>query len=70
MNVNAGNKIEINFSEQTPKFYYEELQSLNNISTTSKDDFIDNVDRSDRYTKLVSLLERCDNFYILSRLEL
>ena len=33
------------------------------LSKISKDDFIDNVDRSDRYTKLVSLLERCDNFY-------
>ena len=33
------------------------------LSKISKDDFIDNVDRSDRYTKLVSLLERCDNFF-------
>ena len=33
------------------------------LSKISKDDFIDNVERSDRYTKLVSLLERCDNFY-------
>ena len=33
------------------------------LSKISKDDFIDNVDRNDRYTKLVSLLERCDNFY-------
>ena len=33
------------------------------LSKISRDDFIDNVDRSDRYTKLVSLLERCDNFF-------
>ena len=33
------------------------------LSKISKDDFIDNVERSDRYTKLVSLLERCDNFF-------
>ena len=33
------------------------------LSKISKDYFIDNVDRTDRYTKLVSLLKRCDNFY-------
>ena len=33
------------------------------LSKISRDDFIDNVERTDRYTKLVSLLERCDNFF-------
>ena len=33
------------------------------LSKISKEDFIDNVDRRDRYTKLFSLLQRCDNFF-------
>ena len=33
------------------------------LSKISKDDFINNVNRTNRYTKLFCLMERCDNFY-------
>ena len=33
------------------------------LSKISKEDFIDNVDRSDRYIKLLSLVESCDYFF-------
>lgn len=33
------------------------------LSKTSKEDFIENVDRSDRYIKLLSLVESCEYFF-------
>jgi hypothetical protein len=33
------------------------------LSNVSKNDFLENVDRSDRYSKLFSLMESCDYFF-------
>ena len=33
------------------------------LSTASKNEFLKSVDRSDRYSKLLSLMENCDYFF-------